>query len=122
MAKILVVDDSEAVRRQLRKDLETKGHNILEAVDGLDGLKVLEENEGVQIIISDVNMPNMDGLDMCKKIHQIKKYQNIKIFMLTTEASALMKLKGVDAGIRLWIVKPYVVEKLLNAIDKVLLN
>ena len=57
---------------------------------------------------------------MCTKVHNDQKYQNIKIFMLTTEASALMKLKGADAGVRAWIVKPYVVEKLLIAIDKVL--
>ena len=62
----------------------------------------------------------MDGFAMCTKIHQDPKYKAIKIFMLTTEASALMKLKGVDAGVRAWIVKPYVVEKLLMAVDKVL--
>lgn len=120
MAKILVVDDSDTVRVQLRKDLETKGHNVLEAIDGVDGLKKLSENEGIQVVISDVNMPNMDGFDMCTKIHKDPKYQAIKIFMLTTEASALMKLKGVDAGVRAWIVKPYVAEKLLMAVDKVL--
>lgn len=120
MAKILVVDDSDTVRMQLRKDLETKGHKVLEAIDGVDGLIKLQENDGIQLVISDVNMPNMDGFAMCTKIHQDPKYQAIKIFMLTTEASALMKLKGVDAGVRAWIVKPYVTEKLLSAVEKVL--
>lgn len=120
MAKILVVDDSDTVRMQLRKDLETKGHKVLEAIDGVDGLVKLQENDGIQLIISDVHMPNMDGFAMCTKIHQDPKYQAIKIFMLTTEASALMKLKGVDAGVRAWIVKPYVTEKLLSAVEKVL--
>ncbi len=120
MAKILVVDDSDAVRVQLRKDLESKGHNVVEAIDGIDGIKKLEQTEGIQLIISDVNMPNMDGFEMCTKIHRDQRYQAIKIFMLTTEASALMKLKGADAGVRAWIVKPYVAEKLLLAVDKVL--
>lgn len=122
MANILIVDDSEAVRVQLRKDLQSKGHTVVEGVDGVDGLSKLQAATGIQLIIADVNMPNMNGFEMCTKIHQDAKYKAIKIFMLTTEASALMKLKGMDAGVTAWIVKPYVAEKLLAAVDKVLLR
>ena len=110
------------MRIQLRKDLEKAGHEVLDAIDGVDGLQKLNESTGVQIIIADVNMPNMDGFEMCAKIRQDKKYNKIKILMLTTEASALMKLKGAEGGIRLWIIKPYVLEKMLVAIDKILLE
>lgn len=120
MAKILVVDDSDTLRTQLRKDLESKGHGVIEAVDGLDGIRRIHENEGVQLIISDLNMPNMDGLAMCMKIREGKKYQAIPVFMLTTEASASMKSVGAAAGVRAWIVKPYVADRLLMAVDKVL--
>lgn len=122
MANILVVDDSDAVRVQLKKDLQSKGHKVVEAVDGVDGLSKLQGSEGIQLIIADVNMPNMNGFEMCTKIREDAKYKPIKIFMLTTEASALMKLKGVDAGVTAWIIKPYIAEKLLAAIDKVLLR
>lgn len=122
MANILVVDDSDTVRVQLKKDLQSKGHVVVEAIDGVDGISKLQASEGIQLIIADVNMPNMDGLEMCTKIREDSKYRPIKIFMLTTEASALMKLKGVDAGVTAWIVKPYVAAKLLAAIDKVLLK
>lgn len=120
MAKILVVDDSDAIRTQLRKDLETKAHVVVEAINGSDGLAKLNETEGVELIISDVNMPVMDGLSMCAKIRENPKYNAVKIFMLTTEASADMKTKGVAAGVKAWIVKPYVIDKLLMAVEKVL--
>ena len=78
MASILVVDDSQMVRKKLRMALEEKGHTIFEAIDGLDGLSKIEENKGIQLLIADVNMPNMNGVDMCLKIRQDEKNANIK--------------------------------------------
>lgn len=119
MAKILIVDDSEAIRIQLRKDLESRGHIVTEGVDGFDGLAQLQNSEGIELIICDVNMPKMDGLSMVSKISQEGKYAGIKIFMLTTEGSADMKTRGKEAGVKAWITKPYIPEKLLSAIEKI---
>ncbi len=119
MAKILIVDDSEALRTQLRKDLESSGHDVTEAIDGLDGLKQLSKDDKTELIICDVNMPRMDGLSMCEKINEDSKYSQIKLFMLTTEASPDMKVRGKQVGVKAWITKPYALEKLLTAIDKI---
>ncbi len=119
MAKILIVDDSEAVRTQLRKDLELNGHTVNEAMDGLDGLTQIDNHSDTELIICDVNMPRMDGLSMCSRVCKDPKNSNVKVFMLTTEASAEMKARGKEAGVKAWITKPYILEKLLFAIDKV---
>ncbi len=119
MPKVLIVDDSEAIRIQLRKDLESKGHKVVEAVDGLDGLAQLEKATDTELIICDVNMPKMDGLAMITKVNQDPKYASIKIFMLTTEGSVDMKARGKEIGVKAWITKPYVAEKLLQAVDKI---
>ncbi len=119
MAKILIVDDSETVRSQLRKDLESHGHIVNEALDGLDGIQQLAKHRETELIICDVNMPRMDGLSMCGKINMDPDNANVKVFMLTTEASADMKLKGKSAGVNAWITKPYILDKLLLAIQKV---
>ena len=120
MANVLLVDDSQMVRKKLRLALESKGHTVVEASDGLEGLSKIEENSGFQIIIADVNMPNMNGVDMCVRLRQDKKNLNIKIFILSAEGSPDMKLKAKDANIRAWIMKPYDTEKLLMAIEKTL--
>lgn len=119
MAKILIVDDSEAIRIQLRKDLESRGHLVTEGVDGMDGLIQLNNAQDTELIICDVNMPKMDGLSMVSKISQEPKFAQIKIFMLTTEGSIDMKTRGKQAGVKAWITKPYIPEKLLSAIDKI---
>lgn len=122
MAKILIVEDSQMVRKKLRTAFESKGHTIIEAVDGLDGLQKFSEIDGIQLIVADVNMPNMHGVDMCLKIREDKRSENTKIFMLTAESSPEMKLLGAPAKINAWILKPYDIEKLLNAVEKVLLR
>jgi two-component system chemotaxis response regulator CheY len=119
MAKVIVVDDSETLRFQLKKDLEGAGHNVVEAVDGADGLSKIQANPDVQLILCDVNMPNMDGLTMCSKVHQLESFKEVPIFMLTTEASAEMKARAKESGVRAWITKPYVADKLLQAVGKI---
>jgi two-component system, chemotaxis family, chemotaxis protein CheY len=117
MAKVLIVDDSETLRTQLRKDLESRGHNVIEAIDGLDGLEKLKANMDVKLILCDVNMPNMDGLTMCEMVNKGKDEMKLPILMLTTEANASMKARAKGAGVRAWVTKPYVTEKLLAAVD-----
>ncbi len=117
--KILIVDDSETLRTQLKKDLEGGGHQVLEAHDGLHGLEVLEQNKTeIKLIICDVNMPRMDGLSMCQKIHENPSVTKIPKIMMTTESSPEMKSKGKAAGVLAWVTKPYVAEKLLSVIGK----
>lgn len=115
---ILIVDDSETLRTQLRKDLESGGHKVIEAEDGFDGLNKIGENPSLGLIICDVNMPKMDGLTMCEKLKELKTYSG-PIIMMTTESSAEMKARGKAAGVLAWITKPYHAEKLLSVIGKI---
>ncbi|MEY4065617.1 MAG: hypothetical protein RIR26_1825 [Pseudomonadota bacterium] len=119
MAKtILVVDDAQTIRHLTRFALSKGGYNVIEAEDGVQGLKLLEKSN-IDLIISDLNMPNMNGLDMCRNIKGNDKFKQIPIFMLTTESSQEMALQGKEIGIMAWIVKPFVPEKLLAAVQKV---
>lgn len=119
MAKILVVDDTEIQRFQLKRDLESAGHQVIDACDGADGLTKLKQNPDVALIICDVNMPNMDGLTMCSQIQADGQHKGIPVFMLTTESSAELKEAGKKCGVRAWITKPHVPEKLFAAVGKV---
>jgi two-component system, chemotaxis family, chemotaxis protein CheY len=118
MAKIMIVDDSDTIRHQLRDDLEGEGHIVLDASDGQQGLDVLGANQDLDLIICDVNMPVMDGLTMCEKIKN-EELTLAPIFMLTTETSKDMKMHGKRIGIRAWITKPYIPDTLLSAIQMV---
>ena len=120
MAKILVVDDSETQRFQIKKALQTAGYEVIEAVDGQEGLQKLEGDAGIGLILCDVNMPVMDGLTMCTKLNEKGSHAGVPIFMLTTESSNELKEAGKKVGVRAWIIKPYVAEKLLAAIEKVI--
>lgn len=120
MAKILVVDDSEHQRFQLKKDLESGGYIVVEGVDANDGLEKLWQNSDVALVICDVNMPGMDGVTMCSKIHESGKFPGLPVFMLTSEASAELKKIAKQFGVRAWITKPYNGAKLLEAVEKVI--
>jgi len=120
MAKILVVDDSEIIRVQLKADLEGAGHQVVEAANGIQGLGGLEENKDVKLVISDVNMPEMDGLTMCEKIHANPDFSQIPIIMLTTQSSADMKARGKENGVLAWVTKPYKSKALLAGVEKIL--
>lgn len=118
MARILAVEDSETVRTQLRKDLEDAGHEVIEAEDGAAGLAQFQANAGIELVISDLNMPNMDGITMCAKLHEAG--HRVPIFMLTTEAVEHLKQKAKENGVVAWIVKPYSADKLTQAVAKIL--
>jgi two-component system chemotaxis response regulator CheY len=106
----------------MKQDLEAAGFTVVEAKDGVDGLEKLNQNSDTRLIICDVNMPNMDGITMCSKIHEGGKFPNLPIFMLTTEASPELKQNAKKFGVRAWIVKPFVPEKLVEAAKKVALG
>ena len=120
MSKILLVDDSSTIRTQLRQVLEKEGYVIIEGEDGLDGLRKLEENKDVALIICDVNMPNMDGITMCEKVFETEGSVKIPKFMLTTEANKDLKERAKAAGVVAWVAKPCSGEKLTAVIKKVL--
>lgn len=107
MTQILVVDDSSTVRNEVGDFLKSHGLAVATAVDGKDGLDKLKANPSIKLVLSDVNMPNMDGLTMAEKIRSEHRNSSVNIIMLTTENSPAMKERGKAAGIKGWIVKPF---------------
>jgi two-component system chemotaxis response regulator CheY len=107
MAKILVVDDSSTVRDEVANFLKGSGLDVATAIDGKDGLAKMKADPGIKLIVSDVNMPNMDGLTMVEKIRGELGNATVNVIMLTTESSPSMKERGKAAGIKGWIVKPF---------------
>src|SRR5471030_3396566 len=107
MAQILVVDDSSTVRDEVAGFLKRNGLDVATAVDGKDGLAKLRMDSKVRLVVSDVNMPDMDGLTMAEKIRGELGNKTVNIVMLTTENSQIMKERGKAAGIKGWIVKPF---------------
>ena len=118
MGKILVVDDSSTVRDEVAGFLKKNGCDVLTAVDGKDGLAKLKGDPGVKLVVSDVNMPNMDGLTMAEKIRGELGNATVNIIMLTTESSPAMKDRGKAAGIKGWIVKPFKGDAVLATFKK----
>ena len=120
MAKILAVDDSASMRQMVSFTLKGAGHEVFEAVDGEDALSVARKQPGVDLVISDINMPNMDGISLIKALRQIPSYKFTPILMLTTESGMDKKSEGKAAGATGWIVKPFNPDQLLATIGKVL--
>lgn len=118
MAKILVVDDSGTVRDEVAGFLRKNGLDVATAVDGKDGLDKLKSDPGIKLIVSDVNMPNMDGLTMVEKIRGDLGNKTVNVVMLTTESSPAMKERGKAAGVKGWIVKPFKGDAVLETFRK----
>ena len=118
MAQILVVDDSAAIRNEVSAFLKSQNFNVDTAVDGKDGLAKIKADRELKLIISDVNMPNMDGLTMVEKVRSELGNQTVNIIMLTTENDPNMKNRGKAAGVKGWIVKPFNGANALGAIQK----
>lgn len=118
MSKILVVDDSSTVRDEVAGFLRKNGLDVDTAVDGKDGLLKLKASPGIKLIVSDVNMPNMDGLTMVEKIRSELANKSVNVIMLTTESSPAMKERGKAAGVKGWIVKPFKGEAILETFKK----
>lgn len=118
MAKtILIVDDSSSMRQLVKMTLTGAGHQVIEAVDGRDALTKLT-GQKVNLVISDVNMPNLDGIGLVKALKARPEYKFTPIVMLTTESEQSKKAEGQAAGARAWIVKPFQPAQLLAAVDK----
>jgi two-component system chemotaxis response regulator CheY len=118
MAKtILVVDDSASIRQVVSISLKGAGYDVIEAVDGKDALTKLN-GQKIHLIVSDVNMPNLDGIGLVKAVKLNPQYKFTPIMMLTTESGDTKKMEGKAAGAKAWLVKPFQPPTLLAAVAK----
>jgi two-component system, chemotaxis family, chemotaxis protein CheY len=121
MAKtILIVDDSESIREVVSFTLENEGYGVLSAIDGKDALRFLDGRD-IELVITDLHMPNMNGIELIKEVRNMDTYSRIPILFLTTESQSAKKMEAKDAGATGWIIKPFVPAKLIAAINKVIL-
>ena len=114
---ILIVDDSASVRQVVGLALRGAGYDVIEGVDGKDALTKLDGRK-VNLIISDVNMPNMDGISFVKEAKKLPSYKFTPIIMLTTESQEAKKAEAQAAGAKAWVVKPFKPEQMLAAVSK----
>lgn len=120
MAKtILAVDDSGSLRQMVAFSLKAAGYDVVSAVDGQDGLNKAKEKT-VDLVLTDQNMPIMDGLTLIKNLRELGSYQKVPILMLTTESSDEMKAKGRAVGANGWLVKPFDPKRLIEVVQKVI--
>ncbi|MBY0579132.1 MAG: response regulator [Burkholderiales bacterium] len=121
MAKtILIVDDSASLRQVVGIALRGGGYEVIEACDGRDALTKLN-GQKIHLIISDVNMPNMDGITFVKSAKQLPAYKFTPVIMLTTEAGENRKQEGQAAGAKAWVVKPFQPAQMLSAVSKLIM-
>jgi two-component system chemotaxis response regulator CheY len=119
MATILTVDDTASMRQMISFTLHSVGHEVIQASDGQEALKVIEGKK-VDLVIADINMPNMDGITLLKSLRALTDYKFTPILMLTTESQEAKRQQGKVAGATGWIVKPFNPEQLLTVVKKVL--
>ena len=119
MAKILAVDDSASMRQMVTFTLKGAGHEVVGASDGVEALAKAKTTT-FDLVVSDVNMPNMDGLTLIAELRKLPAFKFTPMLMLTTESSIEKKQQGKAAGATGWIVKPFNPDQLLNTIKKVL--
>ena len=119
MVKILAVDDSTSMRQMVSFTLKGAGYDVIEAADGQEAY---DKAQGAQVdlVLSDVNMPIMDGITLIRNLRELPSYKFIPMLMLTTESAGDKKSEGKAAGATGWIVKPFNPDQLLSTIKKVL--
>ncbi|UDF30671.1 UNVERIFIED_ORG: response regulator [Roseateles sp. XES5] len=118
-AKILTVDDSASIRLTTRVTLSNAGYTVTEAVDGLDGLNKLKDGE-YDLVVTDLNMPNMDGLTMIRELRKLPAHTGVPVIFLTTESDGELKAQAKAAGATGWLTKPFDPESLVKIARKVL--
>ena len=119
MPKILSADDSTSIRQMVEFTLKGAGYEVAQAVDGAEALE-MAKNGAYDLVLSDVNMPKMDGIALTKELRSLEAYAHIPILLLTTESQADMKKKGKEAGATGWIVKPFNPVQLISTIKGIL--
>jgi two-component system, chemotaxis family, chemotaxis protein CheY len=116
---ILAVDDSASMRQMVRYTLEGAGYEVVQAADGVEALD-LAKTRGVDLVLTDVNMPRMDGITLVKELRGLDTYKFTPMLVLTTESGPETKQRGKQAGATGWIVKPFNPDQLLATIARVL--
>lgn len=116
---ILVVDDSATIRRAVTEALLSAGHMVVEASDGEEALGMLDGRK-IHLIVSDVNMPRMDGLEFAKAAKTLPAYRFVPIVLLTTVVDEAKKIQGRNIGVHAWVVKPFKERVLLDAVAMLL--
>ena len=119
MATILAVDDSTSLRQMVSFTLKGAGYTVVEAKDGKEALGIAKRQR-FDLVLSDVNMPVMDGIELIKSLRTLPEYKFTPMLMLTTESGTDKKMQGKQAGATGWIVKPFNPDQLLNTIRKVI--
>lgn len=116
---ILAVDDSASMRQMVRYTLEGAGYKVVQAADGVEALELAKKNPA-DLVLTDVNMPRMDGLQLVRELRALESYKFTPMLVLTTESGQETKQRGKQAGATGWIVKPFNPEQLLATIARVL--
>ena len=116
--KVLVVDDSQTVRQQVSIALSQAGYEVLEAGDGVEGFDKISGDAEIKLVVCDVNMPRMNGLEMVEKVRGESQFDKLPIVMLTTEGAPQLIARAKKAGAKGWIVKPFKADLLVKAVDK----
>lgn len=119
MPRILAVDDSPSMRQMVSTTLTSAGYDVEQAADGVEALE-LAGKQRFDLVITDVNMPNMDGITLVRELRSKPDYKFVPLLILTTEATAERKQQGKNAGATGWLVKPFNPDRLLATIAKVL--
>ena len=116
--KILIIDDSGSMRQMVHFTLEEEGYEVVEAVDGKDGADKLDD-VNPDLIITDINMPNMNGIELIKAVRRTDSHKTTPIIVLTTESEQSKQDAGKRAGATAWLVKPFTPEQLTDTVKKV---
>jgi two-component system, chemotaxis family, chemotaxis protein CheY len=119
MTTIMAVDDAKTMRSMVQTILESEGHTVITAEDGIDALKKLGTNQ-IDMAVVDFHMPNMNGTTLIRKLRRIPEYKDMPILMLTTESSQFRKDKAKELGANGWLTKPFDPTTLANAVDTLL--
>ena len=115
---ILAVDDSPSMRQMVGQTLRAAGYDVIEAADGVEALEVAKERV-VDVVITDVNMPNMDGITLVTRLRALPSYRLVPLLLLTTESAPERKAEGKQAGATGWMVKPFDDESLISVLRRV---
>ena len=117
--KILLIEDSIDFLNKMKSFLEDMEYEVITAMDGLEGIEMIKKHPDLVLIISDVNMPNLEGISMCKRIRK-EQLQSPPIMMVTTEGSKMLRKEGEEVGVNYWLIKPVPQKMLISMVEKIL--
>ncbi len=116
--RVLVIDDSASIRREVSETLTSAGFDVIEAEDGIAGAKCIAEDDTICVVLCDIHMPRLNGLDMVARVKSEPRHAALPILMLTAETQPTLIKKAKEAGARGWVVKPFAPSQLVAAVQK----